>query len=266
MLTPGSFFAAALILLVGADAAVAGAWTRTKGQGFSSTETRYFRTGGAKDERFEQATVSFFAEYGLTEYLTAGLKVEQSTRFDIKGLGAQTGRAGGFARARVWSGEGGGVASIEAGGSIPFGGFQSPAAPDGDDANEFRASALYGMPLSTPNGDGWADGALGFAYFTGGRASEVKLDLTVGLRPTENWVAMAQMFGTLGLRNNRSIVDPDFDVAKVKLSVGRKVFGDKTLLIGLARDVYTRGTDPGWEASVTIWSPFDLDFSEWLGD
>lgn len=260
MLTPGSFFAAALILLVGADAAVAGAWLRTEGQGFSSTEVRYFRTGGEKDERFEQATVSFFAEYGLTERLTAGLKVEQSTRFDLKGLGAQTGRAAGFARVRVWSGEGGDVASFEAGGSIPFGGFQSPAAPDGDDSNEIRVSALYGMPLSTRFGEGWADGSLGFAYFTGGRASEIKLDLTVGLRPTENWVAMAQMFGTLGVRNNRSIVDPDFDVAKVKLSIGRKIFGDRTLLIGLARDVYTRGTDPGWEASVTFWSPFDLNF------
>lgn len=262
MLTLRSLLAFALCLLTSAESALAGAWTRAEGEGFSSQEVRYFRTDRPKEDRFEQATLSIHAEYGLTDRLTAGLKVDQSMRLDDKGLGAQTGRIGGFARFRLWSGEGGDVASIEAGGSMPLSGFQSPAAPGGDDADEFRASALYGMPLSTPYGDGWADGALGFAYFTGGRASEVKLDLTVGLRPTENWVAMAQMFGTLGLRNNRSIVDPDFDVAKVKLSVGRKILDDKTLLIGLARDVYTRGTDPGWEASVTLWSPFDFDFSE----
>ena len=250
-------------LALAAESVAAGPWTRAVGEGFSSQETRYFRTGGPADERFEQSTVAVYAEYGVTEDVTLGLKLDQSLRLDDAGFGAQSGRIGGFAKIGVWRGEAGDVAAVEIGGSIPLSGFQSPAAPGGDDADEVRGAVLYGRGFETDYGSAWADGALGLAYFTGGRATEAKLDLTAGLRPDENWIGLAQMFATISLRNEKSITDTDFDTVKLKFSVGRKVFEDKTILIGVARDVYARGADPGWEASLTIWSPFDF---EWLSE
>ncbi|MEL7463209.1 MAG: hypothetical protein AAFN79_04040 [Pseudomonadota bacterium] len=240
--------------------AQAGPWTRAVGEGFSSQETRYFRTDGPGDERFEQATVSVFLEYGVAERVTLGVKVEQSTRLDGNGPQSETGRVGGFARIGVWSGKAGDAAAVEAGFSMPLGGFQSSTAPNGDDADEYRISALYGRGFQSDWGDGWVDGAFSLAHLTGGRADEVKLDLTAGLRPDEDWIVMGQMFGTFGLRNEDSIVDPDFDVVKLKASVGYRIFEDKTVLIGVSRDVLTRGTDPGWEVSLTIWTPFTFDF------
>lgn len=242
--------------------AQAGPWTRAVGEGFSSQETRYFRTDGPADERFKQSTVSVFLEYGVAEKVTLGAKIEQSIRLDDAGFGAQTGRVGGFARIGVWTGEAGDVAAVEAGFSTPLSGFQSPIAPVGDDADEYRVTALYGRGVQTDWGDGWVDGALTLAHLTGGRADEVKLDLTAGLKPDEDWILIGQMFGTFGLRNEDSIVDPDFDIVKLKASVGYRLFEDKTVLIGVARDVHTRGTDPGWEVSLTVWTPFSFSSDE----
>ena len=240
----------------------AGAWTRDVGDGFSSQELRYFLTDQSGDEAFEQASFSAYAEYGLFDNFTVGFKLDQSVRLDPNARGSQSGRAGAFGRIGVWRGESGDVAAVEVGGSIPIGGFQSPAAPAGDDANEIRASALYGRGFQTDYGGGWFDGGAGEIGETGGRASEIKVDLTAGFRPDDDWLGIAQVFTTIGLRNERSIVDTDFDTAKVKLSIGRKIFGERTLLLGVARDVYTRGTSPGWEASLTIWAPFDFNWRE----
>lgn len=256
---------AAVALTLGAAAALlpaaasAGAWTKPPGEGFSSQELRYFQTDDGGDERFAQAGVSIYLELGFVEGLTGGFKLEQNVRTDDAGFGAQSGRVGGFLRGRFWRGEAGDVASVELGGSIPLSGFQSPAAPGGDKASEIAGALLYGRGFASEWGNGWIDGALGFSHFTGGRASEIGLDLTAGLKPDEDWVALAQVFATVGLRNEHSIVDTDFDQVKLKLSLGRRLFGDATLVVGVARDLHTRGASPGWEATLTIWRPFRLD-------
>lgn len=248
------------MLWLAPEAAHSGAWTRAEGEGFRSQETRYFRTGGPAEERFEQQNVSLYFEYGIAEKVTIGAKIDQSLRLDDSGFGAQTGRIGGLVKVGVWTGEAGDVAAVEIAASTPLSGMQSPIAQVGDEADEFRASLLYGRGFTTEYGDAWAEGALGLAHLTGGRPDEVKLDLTAGVKPTEDWIAFAQIFGTFGLQNEDSIVDPDFDIVKLKLSIGYQITEEKTLLLGAARDIYTQGTDPGWEFSVTVWSPFDFDF------
>jgi len=83
----------------------------------------------------------------------------------------------------------------------------------------------------------------------------VKLDLTVGFRPDGDWLLMAQLFATKSL-GNAGFGGPDFDVAKVKLSFGRRLDEKRTLLVGAQRDVLTRGTSPGYELSLTLWTEF----------
>lgn len=268
MLTPrlplaGAAAIVAALALAPGDAA-AGAWTKAPGEGFSAQEMRYFRTDKGGDERFAQAGVSIYLELGLIEGVTVGAKIDQNVRVDDPGFGAQSGRVEAFARGRIWQGEAGDVASVEVGGSLPLSGFQSPASPGGESADEIRGALLYGRGFATEWGNGWVDSGIGFSHFTGGRASEIGVDLTLGLKPDENWIAMAQVFATVGLRDEASIADTDYDQVKLKLSLGRRIFGDATLVIGVARDIHTRDTSPGWEATLSIWRPFSLDlgFSE----
>lgn len=245
------------LLALGAGEAAAGAWTRAPGEGFVSQTTRYFATEPttSRDVDFARASLGLYAEYGLMEGLTLGGEADQGMRLDDGGFGAQDGRLRGFARVRLWAGEAGDVASVEAGGSIPLSGFTSPAAPGGDESYEIRLSALYGRGLDTPLGPGWADGVLSYAKFVGDRADEIKLDLTFGLRPAPRVLAMAQLFATKGLRNE-AFGGPDFDLAKVQLSLGYEIEEKRTLLLGFARDVLTRGTSDGYEVSLALWTRF----------
>lgn len=237
-----------------AGAASAGAWTRPAGEGFTSQTFRYFKTTGGETP-FERASLTAYAEYGLFERITVGGELDQGARLDEAMRGQQTGRAAAFVRGRIWSDDAGYVASIQLGGSTPLSGFVSPAAPGGDESDEFEGQIMVGRGFVSDYGNGWAETSLGFSHFTGPRADEAKLDLTLGLRPDENWIALAQMFATFGLQNN-AFGGTDFDTVKVQLSIGRKLFGDKTFLLNVARDIHTRNTDPGLEISISVWSSF----------
>ncbi|MEM7547853.1 MAG: hypothetical protein AAF367_20180 [Pseudomonadota bacterium] len=248
-----------LLTALGAELAWAGAWTRQAGDGFTSRTIRYFQTdSGGENARFKELGISVYTEYGVIDPVTIGLEIDQGLRLDIAAKGQQGGRTSAFIRTRLWTGEDGDVFSLQFGGSLPVSGVQSGAIPGGDDAREIKGLMQYGRGFVTDWGNGWAEAALGYAHFTGGRADEIKLDLTTGIRPTENWIGIAQMFGTFSLRD-AAFAEPDFDIVKVKLSLGRKIFGNRTLLIGLSRDVYTRGADPGFEVSVSLWSNFTLE-------
>lgn len=249
--------AAVILAALAGTEASAGAWTRPAGEVFTSQTLRYFSTefSTSSDVDFAQSGVNVYAEYGVVDSFTIGFETDQGLRLDDTGFGQQGGRVGGFARARLWTGEAGDVASVQFGGSIPIAAAQSAAVPSSDKADEIKGLLQYGRGFVTPYGNAWADVSGGFAHLTGGRADEYKLDLTAGIRPDENWIAIGQVFVTKS-RRNAAFGAPDFDIVKAKLSVGRKIFGEQTLLVGLQRDVYTRNTSPGWEASLTIWSEF----------
>lgn len=243
------------LVLVWAGAALAGAWTQAPGVGFTSQTFRYFTTKGGENPTFTRGSLTAYAEYGLLERLTIGGELDQGARLDDAARGAQTGRASAFLRWGLLRGEAGDVAAIQVGGSTPLSGFVSPAAPGGDEADEFEAQIIYGRGFFGDWGSGWAEIGFGLSHFTGPRADEAKLDLVLGYRPDDDWLLMAKTFGTFGLRNN-AFGGTDFDTVKVELSVGRRIFGDRTLLLGVARDLHTRGTDPGLEVSLSIWSRF----------
>lgn len=247
------------LVLAFANSAAAGAWTRAADDGFTSQTIRYFATDkGGRNPTFAQAGLNVYTEYGLTDAITIGIDSDQTARTDAAARGLQGGRSGAFIRARIWSGKAGDVISAQLGGSIPLSAAPSSAAPGGDDANEVKGLLQYGRGIQTDYGNGWAEVSGGFAHFTGGRGDEIKLDLTAGLRPDENWIGLVQVFGTFGLRN-AAFGATDFDAVKLKLSIGRKIFGDRTLLFGISRDVITRGADPGFEISVSLWSSFSLE-------
>lgn len=247
----GGILVAAAVLLSGG-----GAWTRAEGELFVAETVRYFSTEATTSRRvdFARASTGLYAEYGALEGVTLGFDLDQGGRLDEFGAGAQDGRAGALARARLWTGASGDVVAAELWGTMSLGGLTAPAA-GADRSREVRLMALYGRGLETPLGGGWLDAGIGLSKFIGPRADQIRLDLTFGLRPDDKWLAMAQFFGEFGLRD-AGPGGSDFDLGKLRLSLGREIGGGKTLLIGLARDVITRGTQPGYELSATLWTSF----------
>lgn len=245
-----------LVLLLAPQLAAAGAWTRGKGEGFASQSLRYFSTefSTSQDVEFARASLGLYLEYGVMDQVTLVVETDQGFRADDMGFGAQDGRTGGAVRVRLMKREKD-VFSLQLGGSISLTGITSPAAPGGDKSDEIAVRALYGRGIETPIGFGWFDSEFGYSHFSRDRADEWRLNLTLGVRPDENWLIMAQMFNTRSL-NNGGFGGIDYDLTKLQFSAGRKLTEKKTLLVGFAHDVFTRGTTPGYEISVSLWSEF----------
>lgn len=243
------------ILLILPGEASAGAWTRAVEEGFSAQSVRYFQTDRRDGGRFRQAAFNGYFEYGLREGFTIGAEIEQGFQVSSDGTQEQSGRIAGFARARLWTGEGGDVVSAQLGVASPLSGRRFAGQADDEDGIEIEARGLWGRGFSSDWGGGWLGAELGYTHFRGPRGDALRLDLTAGLRPDDDWIVIGQMFGTLSVTG----VDrfgPEFSAAKLKLSAGRKVWEDRTLLLGVQREVWTRGITPGWELSISFWAPF----------
>lgn len=236
-----------------------GAWNRPAGEGFSAQSLRYYSTGAkfSKDVEYARASLGFYMEFGVTDWLTFVGETDQGIRLDEAGYGAQDGRIGGALQLALPSGSDSAAFAVQAGVSFPLSGFSSPAAPGGDDATGYRAALLYGRGFETDYGGAWADGLLGLIRYTEGRADEFRLDLTAGLRPDENWLVMGQMFTYMSL-GDAAFGATDYDLVKAQISIGRRITETRTLLLGAARDIHARGASAGWEISLSLWTDFSL--------
>ena len=238
--------------LLAAGHAAAGAWTRAPGEGFVAQSVRFFSTEftGKGDEPFRRASSDTYVEYGLREGLTIGGQLT----FGQRGDGRQEGFARGFLRARLWRGELG-VVSVEAGAGYPVLDAATPLDITKDQTADARLGVNYGRGWSASFGSGWFDAALYGRYRSQSPADELRLDLTAGYKPDDDWVFLAQSFTTMGLRNE-GFTGADFDVTKLSLSVGYKILGGRTMLFSLTQDLLGRNISLGTEAAVTIWTEF----------
>lgn len=240
-----------LVWLVLTDAALAAAWTQPPGVSFTAQSTKFFTTELTSDNDlpFRKVIAKSYIEYGLVEGVTIGGELDYAMRGD----GAEESLASGFVRARLWKGDND-VLSAQIGGGYPV--LSALAADNSarDVTPDARIGLAYGRGLAWGAG-AWAEAFLSFRKRFRSPADEIKLDLTLGYRPTEKIVLLAQAFGTLGLRNH----DPfgaNYDALKLSVSAGYKVTETRTLLLVLAQDALGRNIDLGTEVGFTIWTRF----------
>lgn len=193
-----------LAALLTPTAADAGAWTPEKGDGqvivsgLYSEALEAFGDGGHPEEIpvFRKVELGVYAEYGLTDWLTAIARTElkseavgtpmalEDARFGLSGLGA---------RVRLWQG-GGGVVSAEVSGRVPTGGGRRWEG-DPDAEIDLRLLTGYGFGLGTWSGFIDVQGA--YRLRPGATADEIRADLTLGVRPRPRLLWLAQSFNTL---------------------------------------------------------------------
>jgi hypothetical protein len=232
-----------------AGQAEAGAWTQAPGAAFLSVSTSHYRLD---DGSFEEATLALYGEYGLLERLTVGGAAEFNR--PLEGDAESDLRVTGLARWRLWVGPDGDPLSVQimAGDNL---GDLVPRPQQIEDEPEVDLRLLYGRGFASPLGPGWFNAEAGPRLQLGDSADEVRVDVTLGVRPAPRWLAMVQSFNTVGLRN----ADPggnDFDVYKIAPSVGYELLDGVTAVLGAEREVAGRNISRGLRVRLSLWTAF----------
>jgi hypothetical protein len=205
------FLVFAVAACLGATDAAAGAWTLAKGSGqLIMTTGRNIApisafTGGAANS--DKNSSQMWVEYGLAEGWTVGgvLYGEfSSTDTDEMQL-----RAGAHVRRRIWAGESGGVAAVQAGFSAPIESWLGNLAPDSlpDSVPEVYFGALYGHGWQTGWGNSFVSAQGGFQWRGEGADEELRFEVTVGHEAWKGILGLFSVFSSmpLGDRNDATL-------------------------------------------------------------
>jgi hypothetical protein len=251
---------AALSALMGlvATEAPGAAWTQAPGAGFASAQSTAYATD---DGNYREVTLGLYGEYGVAEGWTLGAAVD---------LSQPTGPAEAidgdvtlfaFARRRLWAGPDGDPFSVQVGAiaGTTAGIGAVPAQTADEPGLDLRA--LYGRGFASPLGDGWLNAEAALRLRFEESADELRLDLTAGLRPAPRWLAMAQSFLTVGLRNAEMNGDgfpigDDYSVWKLGPALGYEIAPGVTLVGGVEREVWGRDIERGLRARLALWRSF----------
>lgn len=248
---PRSLMLAIWLTCLAVNTVFAAAWTRPPGTSFTAQSTKFYTTELTSDNElpFRKITATSYVEYGLFEAVTIGGELDYAMRAD----GAEESLARGFVRTRLWKGDND-VLSAEVSGAYPVMGSLTAETSARDVTPDLRLGLAYGRGLAWGAG-AWAEAFVSFRKRFRSPADEIKLDLTLGYRPTDKIVMMAQAFGTLGLRNEGAF-GANYDALKLSASAGYRITEKRTLLLVVSQDVLGRNIDLGTEIGFTIWTKF----------
>lgn len=263
----------ALGLLIGlafsADRAEAGAYPRDPGTwlvisqfDYAVSDTKGYDPQGHQTGRgtYTQIEFSPYIEYGLTPDWTLGLQPRTQLASLKNDAGGQGGTSAGLAQVNLfarytvyrWDFD---VLAVQAQYGVPgFAGRNNPqvASPWA----EYEARLLYGhdFTLSDDLG-GFVDAEIAYRLNAGHSADQIRTDLTLGLRPSPEWLVLAQAFLTFGLRNNVGNGN-DYDQYRLQLSVVRQLTDDIWLQVGGWHDVGGRNVARSNAGIVALWFRF----------
>jgi hypothetical protein len=197
------------ILFTGNESAFAGAWTPLKNSlhVISTTEMTFasflFDDEGNKvaAPRLRRLESALHVDYGVTDWLSiSGKTTFEKTDISAPVVSSYTGV--GYtelgARARFWQGTQG-VASIQSSVRLPGASDALNPAEAGHTQSEWDLRALSGYHFSLRGWQGFAEAQAAYRFRFGDPADEVRLDLTLGVRPYRKVMFMAQSFNTLSV-------------------------------------------------------------------
>lgn len=193
-------------------AVLAGAWTLEPGtgqvivalEGKLATEQYNGKGQRVPRDRFAKTELSAYAEYGLAEGFTLLFSPRlEDVNDSSKWGGARTGL--GYteigARARfvrfdaakpgVWQGS---VVSMQGSVRIPGSTDDNDPLLVGNNVLEVDARLLFGTSLMLGTWSGFVNAEAGYRWRDGDPPSELRGDLTFGVRPQPDWLALAQVF------------------------------------------------------------------------
>lgn len=262
---------AAILVLLSADPAGAGAWTRPAGEGLLiATTARHVApisslTGGPIDS--DKNVSQLYLEYGLAEGLTAGAKfyVELST----SNFESSSASLGGFLRKRVWQDGKGGVGSLQAGYAHPVEKYlgQGLEFADPGAVPEAHGAALYGRGWAGDWGNAFV--STGIAYHWRGEqlADEIRGELTGGFAPRRDLMGILSLYGLYPLGEGGNPLMETESSLKIAPSIAYSIWPDedeteeadtaarpRTIQLGISYDLLN--PEDGIGFALSLWQPF----------
>ncbi|MEM9783478.1 MAG: hypothetical protein AAF899_13505 [Pseudomonadota bacterium] len=184
------------------DSALAGAWTKQKGDGVvivtagrQGTPSTLFTLAPSSDDN---ATAQIYGEYGVSDILTLGASLFSETRIGDQGISASA-QAAGFVRVRLHRDDRGNVASLQAGGAVPLEGLLGTTFEGSkpDSTAELRAWALAGTSWWGDWGSIFVSSAVGAAWRSEGAADELRAEVTAGYKAGDCCMVLLGNFVTV---------------------------------------------------------------------
>ncbi len=250
-----------------ASAAHAGAWPEPSSHWLGIDTFSYYRVQvdgfnqlgePAGRGRYTQYEISPYIEYGLTNRWTIGLqpRAQYVVQSGLPGTGHALGlvQLNLFARYALYQ-DGWNVLSVQGQYGIP--GAQNVPRPElAQPGAEYEARLLYGHGFKLPSGmNGFIDAETGYRIEVGGWADQLRADVTAGLRPTADWLLLAQSFNTVSL-GHASSTGADYNLYRIQLSVVHDLTPHVALQVGVWRDMAGRNIALGNAAVAAIWLRF----------
>ncbi len=258
--------------MAAAGDAWAAAWLQKEGHGevivnavYYTTESSFARDGEKLVQpRFIKKEINPYIEYGLSRSITIGANaslqdITQEPRGETFGLSDIEV----FSRAQIWR-HGGTVISLQPLVTLP--GFydknENPALGNGQADVEMRMLLGHGFQITGWNAQRhFANLEAAYRRRLGSPGDEVRVDGTLGLRPTEHTLVLNQVFSVFSLDD--STISPvllansrDYDVVKYQASVVRELTSETSLQLGVFRHIAGENTGGGGGALLSIWRKF----------
>ena len=205
-------FAVWVLLVVAAGSARAGAWLMPPGEGQIIAGTAFSGSSRAFDAHgklipvpsYEKFELGSYIEYGLTDWLTlVGAPAYDIIRQPAPALSyTGPGESGLGGRFKLYQSDAF-VASLQATLLTPGASFNG-AEPHR--AGAFDLRAMTGASLTIGAWPAFAEAEAGYRFYAQAQPGEWKLDLTLGVRPLPQLLALLQSFGSM--QTTRSVDFP----------------------------------------------------------
>lgn len=261
------FLALILAGCLAAGEAAAGAWTLADGDGqvIMTTGRRIAPIGAFMGDVPEEDSnsVQIFVEYGVADGWTVGAALYA----DISATDLRDGEIslGGHLRHRIWTGAGGDVVALQAGGAIPVENWvldDELAAQLTGAAPEIHLSVLYGRGWQWQAGNSFVSAATGFRWRGHDEADEWRVDITAG---HEAWKGV---MGLIGIHSTLPVIGEGESSLKIAPSIAwtmwpwlgpndKKPYEEinpRTIQLGVVWDMLNPGDGLG--VQVSVWQGF----------
>jgi len=215
---------------------------------------------------FDKVEVSDFLEYGLTPRFTlVAQPVVQSVRLGDGAGGEET--QTGFASSQIgvrWLAlqRGSSVLSLQAAAVIPGQGENVFNAPLGEGGLAGEARVLAGRSWGDAARGAFVEGQAAYRMRGGGDPDETRLDVTVGVRPSDHWLVIGQSFSIWSATDVAFPVRP-YAIHKAQLSAVRQINDRVSVQLGAYGAYAGRNVVDERAAFMAVWVSFDGLMPRW---
>lgn len=266
------FITVAASLLI-STSAFAGPWNQEEGEGLFTLSDLYYVTEGYYDSvgkkqqqnTYQKNSVRPYVEYGLTEWLTVGmstsLEVVHQPMFSGNATNYGVGDTEFFLRTPIAEGDRW-VVALQPLIKLPRAWQQESRPPIGQEGMDSELKVLGGYSFSLLGQEHYVDAGLGYRH----RGSELLADqwrseFTLGIRPTEGWLVLAQAFHTEQAESANASLgfigdDQDYRLSVAQLSAVVDITPSVGVQMGLFQHMDGVNVGAGGGSLIGLWWHF----------